>query len=207
MPAFRVLVNTPTPQGSTGITTGVQPSMTLGCGAMAGNITSDNVGPQHLLNVKRLAYVVRTVEEAFPDAPPASAGAAAPNSAIASAVEKFLVQRGVSGMGVPAPASRPAASPVAGIVDRFLQAKTSAATATGASCGCGPAPTGPHESAAAPVTAPPAPVVEVVDFVCEADVRAALHKTKKIYIGPKTIVTPAARELANQHDLLVVAQR
>ena len=59
MPAFRVLVNTPAPQGSTGITTNVFPSMTLGCGAVAGNITSDNVGPQHLINIKRLAYAVR----------------------------------------------------------------------------------------------------------------------------------------------------
>src|SRR5450755_212375 len=65
MPANRVLVNTPTPQGSTGITTNVFPAMTLGCGAVAGNITSDNVGPQHLYNIKRLAYAVRTAAEAF----------------------------------------------------------------------------------------------------------------------------------------------
>jgi hypothetical protein len=65
MPAMRVLVNTPAPQGSTGITTNVFPSMTLGCGAMAGNITSDNVGPLHLINIKRLAYTVRTPQEAF----------------------------------------------------------------------------------------------------------------------------------------------
>src|SRR5579871_2180020 len=65
MPANRILVNTPAPQGSTGITTNVFPSMTLGCGAVAGNITSDNVGPQHLYNIKRLAYMVRKPEEAF----------------------------------------------------------------------------------------------------------------------------------------------
>src|SRR5215475_206820 len=65
MPAFRVLVNAPSPQGSTGITTNVFPSMTLGCGALAGNSTSDNVGPQHLINIKRLAYTVRKPEEAF----------------------------------------------------------------------------------------------------------------------------------------------
>ena len=41
MPAMRVLVNTPAPQGSTGITTNVFPAMTLGCGAVAGNITSE----------------------------------------------------------------------------------------------------------------------------------------------------------------------
>ena len=65
MPAFRVLVNTPAPQGSTGITTNLLPSMTLGCGAMAGNITGDNVGPMHLVNIKRIAYKVRDVAAAF----------------------------------------------------------------------------------------------------------------------------------------------
>jgi hypothetical protein len=43
--------------------------------------------------------------------------------------------------------------------------------------------------------------------VCEADVRDAMRQSKKIYIGPKTIVTPAARELAGQSDTLVMAQR
>ena len=30
--------------------------MTLGCGGYGGNITSDNISPRHLLNIKRLAY-------------------------------------------------------------------------------------------------------------------------------------------------------
>jgi ethanolamine utilization cobalamin adenosyltransferase len=46
-----------------------------------------------------------------------------------------------------------------------------------------------------------------VDFVCENDVRAAINKSRKIYIGPKTIVTPSARELASRFDILVLAQR
>ena len=37
-------------------TTGLDPSMTLGCGGYGGNITSDNISPLHLLNIKRLAY-------------------------------------------------------------------------------------------------------------------------------------------------------
>ena len=65
MPAMRVMVNTPSPQGSVGITTNLLPSMTLGCGAVGGNSTSDNVGPLHLINIKRLAYAVRRPEEAF----------------------------------------------------------------------------------------------------------------------------------------------
>src|SRR6476620_4842213 len=55
-PAFRIVVNTPTPLGSIGLTTGLDPSMTLGCGGWGGNITSDNISPRHLLNIKRLAY-------------------------------------------------------------------------------------------------------------------------------------------------------
>lgn len=55
-PAARIIVNGPTTQGSVGLSTDLQPSMTLGCGSMGGNITSDNIGPQHLLNIKRVAY-------------------------------------------------------------------------------------------------------------------------------------------------------
>lgn len=57
MPAMRINVNTPTTQGSIGYTTNVDPSMTLGCGTPGGNIFSDNIGPLHLINVKRIAYV------------------------------------------------------------------------------------------------------------------------------------------------------
>ena len=51
-----------------------------------------------------------------------------------------------------------------------------------------------------PETAP-----QPVDFVCEADVRAALRENRKIYVGPKTIITPSARDLAAPSDILVVA--
>jgi hypothetical protein len=60
-PAFRILVNTPTTHGSIGLSTGLDPSMTLGCGGYGGNITSDNITPRHLLNIKRLAYETRPV--------------------------------------------------------------------------------------------------------------------------------------------------
>ena len=45
-----------------------------------------------------------------------------------------------------------------------------------------------------------------MDFVCEADVRSALRENRKIHIGPKTIVTPAARDLAGPFDILVLTQ-
>src|SRR4029077_11396259 len=57
-PAFRVVVNSPTTHGSVGLSTGLDPAMALGCGGYGGNITSDNISPRHLLNIKRLAYEV-----------------------------------------------------------------------------------------------------------------------------------------------------
>ena len=43
-----------------------------------------------------------------------------------------------------------------------------------------------------------------MEFVCEADVRQAMKENRKIFIGPKTIVTPSARDLANPSDILVL---
>jgi acetaldehyde dehydrogenase (acetylating) len=138
MPAFRILVNTPSPQGSTGITTNVFPSMTLGCGAMANNSTSDNVGPLHLINIKRLAFVVRKPEEAFEmpldynAATYPAAGAASPGdlaidrSVVAAAVERYLASRGTPAKAAGGPScscetAKPAPSSVsADVVDRFL---------------------------------------------------------------------------------------
>ena len=60
-PAFRIVVNSPTTHGSVGLSTGLDPAMTLGCGGYGGNITSDNISPRHLLNIKRLAYEVSPV--------------------------------------------------------------------------------------------------------------------------------------------------
>jgi acetaldehyde dehydrogenase (acetylating) len=197
MPAFRVLVNTPTPQGSTGITTGVMPSMTLGCGAMAGNATSDNVGPLHLVNVKRVAYVIRKAEEAFQAEP----AAVVTREMIAGAVDRYLTQRGLSVPAGPAPVA-----PVAAIVDRFLANRETSgqrAAKPAGTCGC---ESKPAAAAAAPAQ-PPAPPIQTVDFVCESDVRDAVKEKRKIYVKARTIVTPSARELAGAHDILVQVER
>lgn len=71
-PVFRIIANTQTSMGATGYTTGLAPSMSLGCGAYAGNITSDNITPLHLINIKRLAYELP--REARPAAASAAAG-------------------------------------------------------------------------------------------------------------------------------------
>src|SRR5207249_7324769 len=75
-PAFRIVVNTPTTHGSIGLTTGLDPAMTLGCGGYGGNITSDNISSRHLLNIKRLAYEMSPVANRFEAA--ATSGAEAP---------------------------------------------------------------------------------------------------------------------------------
>ncbi len=56
MPASRILANSPASHGVIGLTTGLMPSLTLGCGTFGGNSTTDNVSYQNLLNIKRLAH-------------------------------------------------------------------------------------------------------------------------------------------------------
>jgi acetaldehyde dehydrogenase (acetylating) len=206
MPAFRVLVNTPAPHGSTGITTNVFPSMTLGCGAMAGNITGDNIGPLHLINIKRLAYAVRKPEEAF-ETPPAQAAAAASAPAsrssvdretLVAAVEKYLHARGIATSA--AESAAPKADAASEVVDKFLSARRTPVSDLKSQL---PNPE-PEPDLNPPI---PAPEVVITDFVCEADVRAAIDAKRKIFIGPKTIVTPSARELGDRFDILVLAQR
>ncbi|MGH9867880.1 MAG: aldehyde dehydrogenase family protein [Candidatus Polarisedimenticolia bacterium] len=63
-PVFRIVVNTPASVGAVGLTTPLEPSMTLGCGALGGNITSDNIMPRHLINLKRLAFETRPFGQA-----------------------------------------------------------------------------------------------------------------------------------------------
>lgn len=58
-PANRIIVNGPCSQGAVGYSTNLVPSMSLGCGPQAGNITSDNITAKHLINIKRAAFVRR----------------------------------------------------------------------------------------------------------------------------------------------------
>jgi acetaldehyde dehydrogenase (acetylating) len=65
-PVFRIIVNTPATQGGTGISTGLAPAFTLGCGTWGGSATADNVTPLHLMNIKRVAYGIREVKPSVP---------------------------------------------------------------------------------------------------------------------------------------------
>jgi acetaldehyde dehydrogenase (acetylating) len=69
-PAFRIVVNTWGTLGAIGATTGVMPSMTLAPGGLGGAVVGDNITVHHVLNIKRLARVIRK--------PPAEASSLAP---------------------------------------------------------------------------------------------------------------------------------
>src|SRR5712691_3721078 len=96
-PVFRIVANTQASMGATGYTTGLAPSMSLGCGAYAGNITSDNITPLHLINIKRLAYELPREARGRP----AEGGVSAP---LRDQVSAFLDERlGSKAPAVPGP--------------------------------------------------------------------------------------------------------
>src|SRR5688500_18200737 len=178
-PAYRICVNTPTTHGSIGLTTGLDPAMTLGCGGFGGNITSDNISPKHLLNIKRVAYELRPALKVpvVPEVPgvpgvrttgtAGTSGTVGPwslpkvseksaletisSQTLTNRIDRFLATRGL------APPAQPQISDKTGLNDGLKPAQ-------------------PEE------------------FVCEDDVRAAVKMGRKLLIGERTIVTPAARD-------------
>ncbi|HEX8634798.1 MAG TPA: aldehyde dehydrogenase family protein [Pyrinomonadaceae bacterium] len=111
MPASRVVVNTPTTHGAIGFSTALPPSMTLGCGSWGGNVTSDNISPLHLMDIKRVAFETRPVKSARP----ARTGAASPAPSNVNAPQQQA--QPAAAMQAGAKVSR---EDVAAIVDRFL---------------------------------------------------------------------------------------
>ncbi|HEY3885020.1 MAG TPA: aldehyde dehydrogenase family protein, partial [Vicinamibacterales bacterium] len=185
-PAYRIVVNTPTTHGSIGLTTGLDPAMTLGCGGYGGNITSDNISPMHLLNIKRLAYEITPAVVRRPEAGRATMETAAP---------------------LPRPPAQPApprgisADVLARRIDEFLTSRGYRAAAPEAPSA--PAPSAPSASSAPSALAGQS--VAPTPFVCEDDVRQALKQGRKIVIGERSIVTPAARDLGEEHHLFIQA--
>ena len=188
MPASRVVINSPTTHGAIGFSTDLPPSMTLGCGSWGGNVTSDNVSPIHLMDIKRVAWETKPVGAPRPKAEPvlAKAAAAAPAAA---------------------PKPKPNREQIAAIVDQFLSKKIADT----------PLPEPPKAEPPPPVTESPVKTVihefrpqsltenganrTPVEFVSETDVRLAIEKGEKIYITSKTILTPSARDLGYEKDV------
>ena len=64
VPVSRFLVNTPGSLGGIGASTGLFPALTLGCGAVGGSSSSNNIGPMDLINIRRVAWGHKAAQEA-----------------------------------------------------------------------------------------------------------------------------------------------
>lgn len=186
MPASRVVINSGTTQGAIGLSTGLPPSMTLGCGSWGGNVTSDNVSPVHLIDIKRVAFETKPITQTKPQVrptQPVSTDACDKRERIAALVDSVLSRKLAE---QPTPSAVPAPVPTAAPV---------------------PPPPARAEAPARTIIHELRPQKEIeesripVDFVSEADVREALGKGKKIYITSKTILTPSARDLGYEKDI------
>jgi acetaldehyde dehydrogenase (acetylating) len=232
MPASRITVNTPTTHGAIGFSTALPPSMTLGCGSWGGNVTSDNVSPLHLLDIKRVAFETRPVKSARPAVSVSTASTPAPVSTSCQAQRP--APSGVIGSG-PGKINR---EEIAAIVDRFLANRPEEKPAPASR----PAVDGPQQPAGPAVeteagsmyaghggdaresdsksanggrtSSPPVNVSKAspaangntpVDFVSEDDVKRAIQKGQKIYINAKTIITPAARDIGEPAEVFAKA--
>jgi acetaldehyde dehydrogenase (acetylating) len=183
-PAFRIVVNSPTTHGSVGLSTGLDPAMTLGCGGYGGNITSDNISPRHLLNIKRLAYEVSPVVSRWDRMESGSAaGVVRPLQTLAPPPR-------------PEPQGGISAEALSRRIDQFLGSR-----------GYRP-PSGTERGRTGDggvSMAAPSPSQPPMDFVCEDDVRLAIQAGRKLLVSERAIVTPAARDLAEQHRIFTVA--
>jgi acetaldehyde dehydrogenase (acetylating) len=102
-PAFRIIVNSNVAIGAVGYTTGFAPAMTLGPGSWGGSITSDNITPLHLINIKRLGEEIRPYVDPLRKGGSTAARPASDNARL------------------PGPGASPlAANEVSRIVDQFL---------------------------------------------------------------------------------------
>lgn len=180
-------------------------------------MTSDNISPLHLMDIKRVAFETRPVT-VIAEPPVQSLLAQSPHPPQAD------------------PSTRPQIDPferegereaIAALVDRFMAARRQ--------------PPSPAETLNAARREPPevkeavkgtatnyqiraakevSPVMQAqpvvtdksesnghraVDFVCEEDVKKALAAGEKIYVNTKTIITPAARELGEQREVFAKA--
>lgn len=183
MPASRVVINSPTTHGAIGFSTDLSPSMTLGCGSWGGNVTSDNVSPIHLMDIKRVAFETK----------PVSAKSTVPVTSTAQAPARTQ----------PQPPPQVKREDIAAIVDKFLSKKLADIPAAPAPTAEAPEPVKTtiihHIPAEPPKPNGGKPVP--VDFVSENDVRRAIDRGEKIYITEKTILTPSARDLGEEKEI------
>ncbi|HMT09442.1 MAG TPA: aldehyde dehydrogenase family protein [Pyrinomonadaceae bacterium] len=178
MPAARVIINSPTTHGAIGFSTDLDPSMTLGCGSWGGNVTSDNVSPRHLMDIKRVAFETKPMARTAPASTPTFVATSpkptksVKREEIAAIVDSFLSKFA---------AAEPVAEPVVVPVET-------------------PKQTIVHHVYPPAVSEEDKPVVPL-DFVSEDDVRRAISDGKKLPITKKTILTPSARDLGEEKEV------
>jgi acetaldehyde dehydrogenase (acetylating) len=198
VPASRITVNTATTHGAIGFSTALPPSMTLGCGSWGGNVTSDNVSPLHLMDIKRVAFETRPVASTRPAVSVQPSTTAAQPALTPTSASPKIDRR-----------------EIAAIVDRFLAGKNISEVQRP------PAPSTQAEEAGSMYVAPEPRRAEpkqreggqlkpaassangraATDFVSEDDVRRAIQKGEKIYVNAKTIITPAARDIGEPAEV------
>jgi hypothetical protein len=213
MPASRITVNTPTTHGAIGFSTALPPSMTLGCGSWGGNVTSDNVSPLHLMDIKRVAFETRPVKSTrpavaakevsakpkpatqpestrVPERAPAVAAVKINRQEISAIVDRFLAGRQDEGKQIPSPLPRPQVEAEAGSMYAGPSGRSGDIGAPRGNGGSRP-----------PVAEASTNGRKAIDFVSEDDVRRALQKGEKIYINARTIITPAARDIGEPAEV------
>ncbi len=206
MPASRVIINSPTTHGAIGFSTDLTPSMTLGCGSWGGNVTSDNISPLHLMDIKRVAFETKPVS-------------------VQSA--KFKVQSQQSAVNnqqseISQSATRNPQSvkreEIAVIVDKFLRDKI-AETPIETESANSETEIANRKSQIANSASPVKTIIhelktenatngaksKAVDFVSEDDIKRAIERGEKIYVTAKTIITPSARDLGEEKDIFAKA--
>ena len=226
MPASRIAVNTPTTHGAIGFSTALPPSMTLGCGSWGGNVTSDNVSPLHLLDIKRVAFEVRPVKSKRPAVSDATVAAPPPAPVHTGSAASATPSQPQAVAGAGGKINR---EDIAAIVDRFLAGRPPEPSASGQSPRAASEPAGEagsmyagpgdnQRASSQPGNASPSAASssrpasagnagqsanghKTVDFVSEDDVKRALQKGEKIYINAKTIITPAARDIGEPGEV------
>ncbi len=181
-PASRILVNTSSTHGAIGNTTNLPPSLTLGCGPLGGNITSDNITPLHLVTIKRLAYGVVPPESTLPQLKKTTTESATPIAESENTgVDKNRIGR---------------------IVDEFIEGKLTPGRPVERTA------VGITKSAAETEKVGTEAVVEpeenISSFVDEKDVQKAMYSNRKIKVTKDSIITPLAKELGDRHKIFIL---
>ncbi len=212
MPASRVVINSPTTHGAIGFSTALSPSMTLGCGSWGGNVTSDNVSPIHLMDIKRVAFETKPVSSQQSAVSGQQKTVAGQQSA-----EKQNGRTSQIEERMPTTDNRQNVkrAEIAAIVDKFLRNKIAETPTETTSADSQTEIQNPKSKIQNPIGSPVKTIIhelktenaingakpKSVDFVSEDDVKKAIGNGEKIYVTAKTIITPSARDLGEEKEV------